>query len=134
MGPQGISQRIEVIKKHFNYSNAELGKICEVPDTTIENILNYTNQNPGIRLFIRLSRKLSINIRWLLFNEGLMMSEDAEKIKIMDQSELIEHLQNKTESLEMLLKCKDGEIETLKKIIVLLESRRQERMDKKNVG
>lgn len=131
---EGIGHRIELVKKHFNYSNEELGKVCGVSYAAIAKIINGATKDPSVSLFILLSKKLKININWLLFNEGNMLEEKAPLTKMIDNRDHIFNLQNKIETMELLLQSKNSEIDTLKKIINILEGKIEEKPGKKKAS
>ncbi|HVD99087.1 MAG TPA: helix-turn-helix transcriptional regulator [Cytophagaceae bacterium] len=121
---------MEIIKKEFNYSNEQLGEICGVSYTAIGNIINGITKDPGVSLFIRLSKQLEINVEWLLFGEGEMLRKHVSK----NHPEAVKYLGHENDNLKILIQSKDSEINTLKKIINLLENRIEVLSDKKQVG
>jgi transcriptional regulator with XRE-family HTH domain len=127
---QEMKHRMEIIKKEFNYSNEQLGEICGVSYTAIGNIINGITKDPGVSLFIRLSKQLEINVEWLLFGEGEMLRKHVSK----NHPEAVKYLGHENDNLKILIQSKDSEINTLKKIINLLENRIEVLSDKKQVG
>src|ERR1700743_1221639 len=124
---QEIKHRMEIVKREFNYSNEQLGEICGVSYTAIGNIINGITKDPGVSLFIRLSKQLEINVEWLLFGEGEMLTKHVSK----NHPEAVKYLSHENDNLKILIQSKDSEINTLKKIINLLENRIEVLSDKK---
>lgn len=125
---QELKHRVEFLKKEFNYSNEQLGEICGVSYTAIGNIINGITKDPGISLFVKLSKKLNLNLEWLLLGEGEMLKN---KVNKKDHPEAIKYLYQENENLKILVQSKDGEINTLKKIVDLLENRVEQGSSKK---
>jgi transcriptional regulator with XRE-family HTH domain len=125
---QELKHRVELVKKEFNFSNEQLGEICGVSYTAIGNIINGITKDPGISLFVKLSKKLNLNLEWLLLGEGDMLKNSTNK---KDHPEALKYLYQENENLKVLILSKDGEINTLKKIVDLLEHRIDQGSNKK---
>jgi transcriptional regulator with XRE-family HTH domain len=122
-----IRLRIEEIKEKFNYTNEQLGKVCGVSYNTIAKIVNGKTQDPSVSLFIDLSQKLGISIKWLLFNEGSMFEKESKyKHSIESPSAFIKSQQEKEELLKMILKSKEEQVCILQKTFMFLENRNKE--------
>ncbi|HXA00525.1 MAG TPA: helix-turn-helix transcriptional regulator [Cytophagaceae bacterium] len=112
---KSIGQRVEEIKKNFNYSNGQLGEVCGVSYTAIAKIISGATKDPSVSIFINLTEKLKVNINWLLFNEGQMFSDHNQNAGMRSQSN------QEKEITKILLHSKEEENEMLKKIVKLLE-------------
>lgn len=128
--PNGISIRLEQVKKHFDYTNNELGKVCNVSYAAIAKILNNETKDPSISIAINLQRKLSINLNWFLLGEGAMF----ENTNIDNNVDEVKHLNSLIENQKILIEAKDSEINTLKKIITLLEEKIEQKLSNKKVS
>ncbi len=126
-----LKDRINLIKKEFKYSNEELGIICGVSYTAIGNIINGITQDPGVSLFIKLSKKHDLSLDWLLFGEGEMYKTSAQQNNPFNN---LKYLNQEMEGLKILIESKDNELHALKKIIALLESKDEGMQNRKKAG
>ncbi len=76
-GLDSFSDRLNIIKSHFNYTNSDLAKVCGVSHTAVQKILSGTIKDVKANLLSNLETKLFLNIGWLMYGEGEMFKEGA---------------------------------------------------------
>jgi transcriptional regulator with XRE-family HTH domain len=119
-----IKLRLEEIKQKFNYTNEQLGELSGVSYNAIAKIIKGQTKDPSVSIFIDISQKLGVSIKWLLFNEGEMFEKRTDGThSANDPTVFIKNQREKEGIYKLLLNTKDEEIETLKKMVRFLESR-----------
>lgn len=127
-----LGKRINAIKTEFGYSNQELGAICGVSYTAIGNIIHGITKDPSVSLFIKLTTKLDISLDWLLFGKGEMLKSDNSSKR--DHPETVKFLKQEITNLKTIINIRESELETLKKMIGLLENQTKPHQAKKKAS
>ncbi len=74
---EGLSERLIMVRDHFNYNNTEFAKVCGFSSSAMDSLLKGTNKDTKTTYVGNISIKLGINLNWLINGEGEMFKEGA---------------------------------------------------------
>jgi transcriptional regulator with XRE-family HTH domain len=106
MGAQ-VSERIEMILKHFNLNQKQLAKMSNLPENTLSNAKKGKNI-PNLEFFNSIYKALPVlSLQWLYMGEGSMISDPGKNPQV-------DELKMEIEQLKSTIKDKDELISLLK--------------------
>jgi transcriptional regulator with XRE-family HTH domain len=117
----GMGNRLEKIRRHFNYDRAQISKIMGISiNTYSRNMMG--RQLPILKSIMALHNRLGVSMEWFLFERGPMLwKEVEEKLQAEEKPQVVE--KPREIKLEDLLSPGLNEmVELMKKIPLLNHS------------
>lgn len=91
---EGLSERLIMVRDHFNYNNTEFAKIFGFSSSAMDSLLKGTNKDTKTTYVGNISTKLGINLNWLINGEGEMFKEGAKVNSNNNTISKSKHLKN----------------------------------------